>query len=107
MVNFSLETIFEGTPYKKYIPDFKRKGFGSIKDLNIPIHNGKLNDILESVIDDKNDIYPIQILLTKSRTKYISSNTMLFMLVMFFIFFCIWFFTPGTFSPSPFEKMIN
>ena len=107
MVNFSLETIFEWTPYKKYIPDFKRKGFGSIKDLNIPIHNGKLNDILESVIDDKNDIYPIQILLTKSRDKYIISNTWLFMLIIFFIVFCMWFFIPRTFSLSPFEKMIN
>ena len=27
------------------------------------------DDILESVIDDKNDIYPIQILVTKSRAE--------------------------------------
>jgi len=105
MIDKSLEDIFKGTPYEKYIPHFKRKGFGSIKDLNIPIHNGKLNEILESIIEDKDDIYPIQIILTKERGKWFGKNVNLYMLGFFFILFLIWFFVPRYFSPSPFQEM--
>ena len=42
MVNFSLETIYsEGTHIKNIFLILKERVIGSIKDLNIPIHNGK------------------------------------------------------------------
>ena len=105
MLDTSLEKVFKGTPYEKYIPVFKMKGFGSIKDLNIPVHQGKLNEILETIIEDKNDIYPIQKLITKEREKYVTKNSLLVMFVLFLIIFLVWFFTPRTFSPSPSQEL--